>query len=642
MTSSRSTDSKLLNNKAATSINQTNALCGIIHPAKKALQVTVECEDLQVRLQCDGLQVKVEYEAWTDEEDDDEADIDSDEDEDTDEDEDIDEDEDTDEGTDGNEYTDLDSEEDDEEENESTVTSISQPAIDFKTEAPELAQWDHFHAPVAQKLLSRIPFEVWEMILSHVPPCRLARLLPVSKGWKSMIENLILWKDIATNCHIGDSAFPASNHMQPVLGHMVVICDLCLQRSYQFGSDIPLPVRRPDLLGLTWMCKNCRRWYRAAHPEVMSEQGPCVKVTRAQTYRRSHWQPERLDDLNDFDGYGENDEDYEDDEAYEDDEDYEGDENYEDYEDYGDYEDSKDYGSEVLDSDQEHYYQPGEWRPTWRNRGADEYSWLNQVLCRGRERMLRTMLAIYGLEIRPGSRLCTDFIEGTPYDPDKIVKTMRELTWYFKHTNYPRHNRFGQEKAKIRAIAAWCEEFESMEGLDSIPEYKAHKNAPPEPLWPMVDLAFGVLTKYWEKQYRIEEAHAEFGAQVAEAMIMTEDSSDEDDEDEEDDDDDDDEDNDSQLETEDDGSQRETEDDSDETGSGAEDPYDDLDPNPGTKWDDWDDDEDEEVYSSEEYESGEPSAWELMSQAVRDKMRRALTRNFDFTIDCAVEATDGQ
>ncbi|KAF9359193.1 hypothetical protein BGX26_012892 [Mortierella sp. AD094] len=372
-------------------------------------------------------------------------------------------------------------EEEEEEEEEEVDESEEEPDETtpsvFTTESPEVALWDVLQISVPNEILQKLPNEIWSMILCHVPPTRLARLVSVSKAWKDIIEQLPLWKDIVSQCELAALKPDSSTSlMKYVLGHMVLICDLCLNRSEKLGADVPLPVRRPDVLGLTWMCMRCRDGYRSTHAEVMNlpdkapkdedvyEQGPCEKVTRRKTYygRRygggggwggGHrgWRG----DYDDFDDFDELDSDDEDD--Y-----YESD--YEDYE--------YDY-----------------FRPTWKNK-ANKNSWLNEVLHRGRSRLLKTMLERYELKVRNDSRLCTDFIDGTKYCPFKIVAVMRKMSWYFSSTEYPGYTkRSGVETAKALAVAEWTRLFYNKHKEVSLEKFKTLAKAPPESLLPMLTLA---------------------------------------------------------------------------------------------------------------------------------------------------------
>ncbi|KAF9161132.1 hypothetical protein BGX21_002494 [Mortierella sp. AD011] len=387
-------------------------------------------------------------------------------------------------------------EEGEEEEEEEADESKEEPDTTipvFTTESPEVALWDVLQNPVPNEILEKFANEVWYMILSHVPATRLARLVLVSKAWKAMIERLPLWKDIVNQCEL-TALKPNSSMslMKYVLGHMVLICDLCLSRSEKLGADVPLPVRRPDILGLTWMCMRCRDEYRSTHAEMMDlpdrapkdedvyEQGPCEKVTHNKRYNgrrygggwgRGYGSYRR--DCGNFDDFDEFDSDDEDD--------YYG-SDYEDYEsDYDDYE--YDY-----------------FRPTWKN-NANKNSWLNEVLHRGRSLLLKTMLGRYGLKVRGDSRLCTDFIDGTKYCPSKIVVVMHEMSWYFSSTDYHIYTkRSSVETAKAMAVAEWTRMFYDEHNELSLEKLKTLAKSPPETLLPMITLALEKHKEFSQKR----------------------------------------------------------------------------------------------------------------------------------------------
>ncbi|KAI8595163.1 hypothetical protein EDD21DRAFT_359282 [Dissophora ornata] len=115
---------------------------------------------------------------------------------------------------------------------------IPQPAV-FKTESPKVATWDVLQEPVPADMLDRIPVEVWTMILNHVPPARLARLTVVSKGWRILIQELPLWKDISIACEFGDPLQNVKGYKELVLGHMAIICNVCLQKKLQLRGGCP-------------------------------------------------------------------------------------------------------------------------------------------------------------------------------------------------------------------------------------------------------------------------------------------------------------------------------------------------------------------------------------------------------------------
>ncbi|KAF9103496.1 hypothetical protein BGX29_003314 [Mortierella sp. GBA35] len=138
-------------------------------------------------------------------------------------------------------------------------------------------------AVVPAQVLENIPDEIWCLLLSFVPPAKLITLTRVCRRWKLMIEQDLVaayWKPLAIQTGILN---PADNHgsgvgempmgfikMFPelVLGHTLVICELCLTRSKRgCGSAIPLPVDRRDPIGRVWMCRPCRRDYYDLHPE---------------------------------------------------------------------------------------------------------------------------------------------------------------------------------------------------------------------------------------------------------------------------------------------------------------------------------------------------------------------------------------
>ncbi len=58
-------------------------------------------------------------------------------------------------------------------------------------------------------------------------------------------------------------------------------------------------------------------------------------------------------------------------------------------------------------------------------------------LMRRNKLILETKLMINGLELRPDSQICNDFIDGSnDYSLNKIVSIMKEMDWLYSHTNY--------------------------------------------------------------------------------------------------------------------------------------------------------------------------------------------------------------
>ncbi|KAF9112458.1 hypothetical protein BGX27_003380 [Mortierella sp. AM989] len=466
----------------------------------------------------------------------------------------------------------------------------------FTIESPEVAQWDTFQSTVPTDILQRIPAEIWSMILCNVPPTRLARLMSVSKAWSTMIERLPLWKDIIGQCKLANLKTNSSTSvMKHVLGHMVLICDLCLERSNRLGSDLPLPVRRNDILGLTWMCKQCRESYSHTHPEIMGlpdrapknnevyEQGPCEKVVRRSRYRcRGYIRHDgwgrgynRRDDFDDFDDFDEFDEDEDDDE-------------FEDEFDESDYDDDYDY-----------------FRPVWKNE-ADGSSWLNQVLRRGRSRLLKTMLEMYKLKVRSDSRLCSDFIDGTKYDPDKIVAVMREMAWFFGSTEYSSYTKSGVETAKAIAVARWSREFYNDHEEQSIELFRTLENAPPESLWDKIVFALKRHQEIDEEKVRERQEREVKRQAKIEAQKQKE------------------------LERENNKAQKEATENS--TKASKKDSEEDE-----NGEDDQDEDEYQDEYDSEEEEEDSDSDSDSDGYSTRITVRSDLMKKFSFSVDCNIK-----
>lgn len=139
---------------------------------------------------------------------------------------------------------------------------------------------------VPDNTLEAIPDEIWCLFLSFVPPAKLITLSRVCRRWKLMIERDLVasyWKQLTIQAEILDHSLSMdldvdSEHAEMpigfvktfpelVLGHTLVICELCLMRSKRgCGSAIPLPVDRQDTLGRVWMCRPCRRAYYDRYP----------------------------------------------------------------------------------------------------------------------------------------------------------------------------------------------------------------------------------------------------------------------------------------------------------------------------------------------------------------------------------------
>ncbi|KAF9938020.1 hypothetical protein BGZ65_000637 [Modicella reniformis] len=239
----------------------------------------------------------------------------------------------------------------------------------------------------------------------------------------------IITTSIITTNIINNNERVITGYMKHALDHMVVICDLCLQSTYKFGSHLPLPIRRPDLLGLMWMCKRCRDWYEIIHPEVMNDSARVFQDSDVYEFI-----PADVDTDDDDD------------------------------------DDIQDGRRIVI--------------PAQKTK-ADPNSWLNKVLSRGRKRLLKSMLGIYELEFLEDSHLCRGFVSGGLYDPRKIVMAMREMKW-FKKTRYQeyRSESVGSERAKAMAITFWAQW--PRENANTI---KVVNDDPPDSLWPKVEFA---------------------------------------------------------------------------------------------------------------------------------------------------------
>ncbi|CAO3574035.1 unnamed protein product [Mortierella alpina] len=378
--------------------------------------------------------------------------------------------------------------------------TIARPA--YLCEPGESKAWDVLNGehPVAVELLKQIPVEIWHMTLSFIPPARLARMTRVSKGWRTMIDSLHLWQELAVRNKMGQPGGNIATYKDLVLGQMVAVCDVCLDRSKDYGIHLPLPVQRPDLLGLVWMCKRCRDNYGATHPEVMSSraaqeddvfvQGPQTAQIQQRlqpVYRHSRYRDfgyRYHDEFSDFDS---------------------------EYDDEDEYSDDSEYDYEMRT--QKVWTQ-------WTNK-KDQLSWLNQHLRNGRQRMMQTLLGVHRLQIRADSRLCNDFIGGcAKYNPYVIADVMAEMAWFFGHTRYKDFCRQSPEAGKVKAIAHWAkdlvddsraQECERQQSFESLRD----GSAPPKSLWPKVFCALEAIRRVEDERIKkIEERRADLEARI--------------------------------------------------------------------------------------------------------------------------------
>ncbi|KAF9584146.1 hypothetical protein BGW38_007439 [Lunasporangiospora selenospora] len=144
--------------------------------------------------------------------------------------------------------------------------------------------------PIPKEILEKIPPEIWHRILTFIPPARLAVLTIVSREWQAVIRQGFEshWRQLAQQCRLGEPQGWVKTYYDLVLGHVALICELCLTRASKgVGSTIPLPVSREDAIGRVWMCRPCRRQYYERYPEPKRASRPSDYVVKGCT---SAWQ----------------------------------------------------------------------------------------------------------------------------------------------------------------------------------------------------------------------------------------------------------------------------------------------------------------------------------------------------------------
>lgn len=313
---------------------------------------------------------------------------------------------------------------------------------------------------IPQETLDAIPAEVWVLILTFVPPARLAVLSRVCRQWKAIIEHqLPLWRDIAVNCALGEEA-QQGTIMELVLGHTLVICELCLKASRKgVGSDLPLPVDRQDALGKTWMCRRCRRRYYAKFPEPTRPALP-----REYAVSSLIVPPEGVQD--------------------------------------GHVHFARNLDEVVLA--RARAVHGGDIGILAHQIDAN----INHLLRRRRRKMLTTKLALVGLEFRRDSKLCGTYLRGSWYDPSRVADVMKEMEWYYAETSYWdfMNEDFGSAASKIEALAEWLRILVREHGWGARETYKTTiiettteeedtldprqdrpRLLPPPSLWPLID-----------------------------------------------------------------------------------------------------------------------------------------------------------
>ncbi|KAF9318920.1 hypothetical protein BG003_010336 [Podila horticola] len=280
--------------------------------------------------------------------------------------------------------------------------------------------------PILRETVDAIPAEVWVLFLTFVPPARLAVLTRVCRQWQGIIQHqLPLWSDIAIKCSLEEAQQGLSTR-EIVLGHTLVICELCLEASRKgVGSDLPLPVDRKDALGRTWMCRRCRRRYYTKFPEPAPP-----------TLPRDYSVSLPLDPEDNQDGH----------EAH-----------------------LIAHPNQAVLARARAFH--GGDIGVLAHR-SDDYN-TNHLLRRRRRKMLTTKLALVGLKFRNDSKLCGTYLRGSWSDPGRVAAVMKEMEWYYAETSYLdfMNEDFGSAMSKIEGLAEWImilHMFEHMGGSEDM------------------------------------------------------------------------------------------------------------------------------------------------------------------------------
>lgn len=342
---------------------------------------------------------------------------------------------------------------------------------------------------IPQETLDAIPAEVWVLILTFVPLARLAVLTRVCRQWQGIIQHqLPLWSDIAIKCSLGEAQQQQGlGHMELVLGHALVICELCLEASRKgVGSDLPLPVDRQDALGKTWMCRRCRRRYYTRFPEP-----PRPALPRDYDSVPSPLDPE-------------------------------------------DAQDGHDEAHPIAHTDETVLARAralhGGDIGILAHQG-DDYN-TNHLLRRRRRKMLATKLTLVGLKFRSDSKLCGTYLRGSWYDPGRVAAVMKEMEWYYAETSYWdfMNEDFESAMSKTEGLAEWVqilvrdhgwgarETYKTGTIVETIIEDEQHHHRrdgprllPPPSLWPLIDgwlqhmfehMGGSVDMELWDQTYR--------------------------------------------------------------------------------------------------------------------------------------------
>lgn len=330
--------------------------------------------------------------------------------------------------------------------------------------------------PILRETVDAIPAEVWVLFLTFVPPARLAVLTRVCRQWQGIIQHqLPLWSDIAIKCSLEEAQQGLSTR-EIVLGHTLVICELCLEASRKgVGSDLPLPVDRKDALGRTWMCRRCRRRYYTKFPEPAPP-----------TLPRDYSVSLPLDPEDNQDGH----------EAH-----------------------LIAHPNQAVLARARAFHGGDIGILAHR---SDDYN-TNHLLRRRRRKMLTTKLALVGLKFRNDSKLCGTYLRGSWSDPGRVAAVMKEMEWYYAETSYLdfMNEDFGSAMSKIEGLAEWImilvrdhgwgarETYKTGALVETVTEDEHHPRdgarlLPPPSLWPLID---GWLQHMFEHMGGSEDMH---------------------------------------------------------------------------------------------------------------------------------------
>jgi hypothetical protein len=117
---------------------------------------------------------------------------------------------------------------------------------------------------------SVLPVEVWQQILSYLPPSQMAKISLVSKTWLGYTRSHPIWKTI---CKKGDLGVPKRKYksfMALACANSYWTCEFCYShtRGWPNMYNIPLPVPIDELGGeFRSLCAACRMNYYSTHDE---------------------------------------------------------------------------------------------------------------------------------------------------------------------------------------------------------------------------------------------------------------------------------------------------------------------------------------------------------------------------------------